>query len=126
MEYVGRLFCKKNTTVILEMLELRRRGWSYVAIAEYYGKDHSTIIYHCKKHSVVPKFPIVRAEYKKKMILSPDDIPEIVVEMDVVEIVTPKPEPKYAVIIEEKINVGKNYKDYLKERGIKMPRYGDM
>src|SRR3990167_2647226 len=35
-----------------EMLELRKGGWSYNALAKKYGCDHSSIIYQCQKNGV--------------------------------------------------------------------------
>lgn len=32
-----------------QMLDLRRSGYSYKAIAIKYGVDHTTIIYHCRR-----------------------------------------------------------------------------
>lgn len=37
-----------------EMLELRRQGWTTPALGARYGKDHTTILHHCRKHGVEP------------------------------------------------------------------------
>ena len=55
-----------------EMLELRKSGWSYHALAKKYGCDHSSIIYQCQKNGVfnnnIQTTRIV-SEVKKKEIL---------------------------------------------------------
>lgn len=37
-----------------EMLELRKSGWSTLALGRRYGKDHTTILHHCKKRGIEP------------------------------------------------------------------------
>src|SRR3990167_6884614 len=39
-----------------EMLELRKGGWSYNALAKKYGCDHTSIIYQCQKHKIKNQF----------------------------------------------------------------------
>lgn len=102
-EKYRRKFNSYNPTELLRMLEMRRGGMTYTAIATYYGNDHTTIVYHCKKHNVYPNCPVVRISTKK--------LPPVMIQ---------KSEPKYALLIEEKINVGKSYKEYLNENRIKM------
>lgn len=42
-----------------EMLNLRRSGWTYEAIAIIYGVDHSSIYFWCKReHIPVPIVPM--------------------------------------------------------------------
>lgn len=45
---------------VLEVLELRRQGWSFPSIARKFKRDHSTIFAHCKKYGVVPLVPVQR------------------------------------------------------------------
>lgn len=90
-----------------EMLSLRVLGWSSLRLGQKYRKDHSTILYHCKRHKafpggVEPKQVEVEA---KRIWKAPKPAPE-----------APKrlPRPyKYAHLLEEKINPGKaSYADY--------------
>lgn len=98
-------FNKKDYEQLYEMLILRSIGWSYLKIAAYYQKDHTTIIYHCKKYRVdigTPLDEIQVPEMDKRQFW------ELRVEM--------MQDYKYKGIIEEKINTGKmSYADYLEE-----------
>lgn len=38
-----------------EMLELRRKGWSFKALGFKYGKDHTTMVHHCHRNNVHPE-----------------------------------------------------------------------
>lgn len=70
-----------------EMLELCKDGWSYSELGRRYGKDHTTILYHCRKHGI-------------RAVGTPTE--------------PPKPH-KYDYIFNESINPGKSYKEYLAE-----------
>lgn len=89
----------KYDGLLYEMLELRRQGMSFPQIAKRYDKDHTTIMYHCKKHHVYPNCPpLIYEEF-----LTPKKKPE------------PIPGPKYARIIFEEVNMGKaSYEEYVK------------
>lgn len=65
-----------------------------------YGKDHTTIIYHCLKHGVVSKPKVVRI--LEKLHPSKPAPPE-------------KKVHKYDYIFNEPRNPGKSYKEYLAE-----------
>ncbi len=39
-----------------EMLELRKRGWTYMSLGLLYGVDYSSIYHTCKKYNVEPLF----------------------------------------------------------------------
>ena len=85
------------------MVLLRLDGWSYLQLAYEFGRDRTTIIYHCKKRGIF--IPI-----GEQRPFDPDLVPQIL------PVAPPKPPPKYAHIIEEKMNRGKrSYKYYLKE-----------
>lgn len=83
------------------MIQLRQRGWSYSRLGRLFEKDHTTIMYHCRKLGVVPHQPIPKAakeidftlyEYRNKL-------PEL-------------PHP-FDSLIYEKRNPGKSYREYL-------------
>lgn len=38
---------------VQEMLRLRQEGWSYHRLGSKYGRDHSTIMYHCLREGLV-------------------------------------------------------------------------
>lgn len=42
-----------DSYLLLEMLELRKLGWSSLELADRYHKDHTTILHHCKKHKII-------------------------------------------------------------------------
>ncbi len=39
-----------NKETLADILRLRMEGWSYKKIGKKYGLDHTTILYHCRKH----------------------------------------------------------------------------
>lgn len=43
---------------VLEIMKLRRQGWSVLKIAREYRVDHTTVVYHCKKYKVKKGKPI--------------------------------------------------------------------
>lgn len=55
MNNVGRGNVFRELKVLEEMLGLRKLGWSLTALARRYACDHTTIIYHCDRHNVVPE-----------------------------------------------------------------------
>lgn len=38
---------------VQEMLRLRQEGWSYPRLGSKYGRDHTTIMYHCLREGLV-------------------------------------------------------------------------
>lgn len=89
------------------MLKLRNNGVGPSELARKFGVDHSTIIYHAKRHGVV-------TSVNRGIMLSPDD--------------TPIQKQKARVVVSgftvsvrmaddgTPINTGKNYGEYLAER----------
>jgi hypothetical protein len=85
-----------------EMLLLRAQGWSTIALGNRYQKDHTTIVYHCKKHGVsVPPRITESGTLPIKEVSAPARLPS---------------RDKYAYAYEEPINNGKSYKEYLREQ----------
>lgn len=83
-----------------EMLVLRSQGMSYTALGRKYGKDHTTIMYHCRRFGITP--PRKPLAYKReKVYIDPAYIPP--------------PPHKYDSIWNEKINPGHSYKYLLKK-----------
>lgn len=89
---------------IEEMLQLRSEGWTTVALGLRYGKDHTTIVYHCLKHGVVSKPNVVTREREAQV--EPEEP---------VMVIPPSKPHKYDYIFNEAKNPGKMYSQYLKE-----------
>lgn len=89
-----------------KMLEMRVLGYSYSALGRYFHKDHTTILYHCKKWGIVP---LQRAPTPPE--LPENDEPEVLV------IVRERKILKYPDPFEKDgpINPGKSYKEYIAE-----------
>ena len=102
-----REFTNDNVPLLREMLELRRQGMSFPQIARYFQKDHTTVMYHCKKHHVYPGCPPLSFEeffIKKER-----------------PVVQKAKEPKYAHLIFEEINMGKtSYEEYVKAEDMRI------
>ena len=85
---------KMDREGIKEIIKMRRKGYSYSSIGRYFGRDHSTVMYHCKK-ARLSKLKGVGKKMKKP---------------------TEKPVIKKLIIQDDEIiNYGKSYKDYLVE-----------
>jgi len=95
-----RTLTKGNKDELEQIFALRRQGMTTVALGLLYNKDHSTIVYHCRKHGVVPLVP-----EKIKYIPPPKPVTKV---------------GKYDHLFDsECINKGKrSYRDYLIEAGI--------
>ena len=53
MPHIGSHYQRDNDgTYLKECFELRRQGWSYSQLAKKFGKNHSTILYHCLRNGV--------------------------------------------------------------------------
>lgn len=110
----GRFFTLQNKECLEEMLNMRRKGMSFVAIGRYYGKDHTTIMHHCKKYNVTPmSFRGSKVVFRRTI-----DFIEKPVQQGTVQSVVPP--HKYAHLLEEPINAGKkSYKQYLTKKQIR-------
>lgn len=92
-----------NPVVLGEMLELRRQGISSKVLGRLYHKDHSTILYHCKRNRVYPP--------------KPEKLPELAREdiyIDPIDEATAHP-MQYEEIIELSRRPAKSYKEYQRE-----------
>lgn len=91
---------------VIEMLELRRQGWSTPALGRKYGKDHTTIIYHCRKFNIQPSGPSISLKF---VLEKKNNLPR--------EVKPPEPPPppavhKYDYLINEMMYAGKTAKQY--------------
>lgn len=79
------------------MIELRLSGWSYSSLGREFGKEHTTIMYHCKR--------LIESERPTR--LEEEEYSDNPLKLCVV--------PKYAYLMDEKLCEGKTYKEYLAE-----------
>lgn len=96
---------------MIEMLTLRTQYWSSTRLARKYGKDHSTILHHCKRYGAYPGGPV-------PTVLVPAQRVWESLEEETIDKRPPKPLStyKYAYLFDEPINVGKlSYREYEKE-----------
>lgn len=100
------IFIDKNK--LLEMLSLRRDGWTFVALAELYDCDRTSLRYQCRKYQI---FPI-----KKIFIKNSNEVfdPKRIAHNIIIEINPVVENPQWKVVDGERINTGKSYADYLK------------
>ena len=68
-----KIFTKTSPNDLVDMLKARLQGKSFPIIAARFNKDHSTIVYWCKKFNVKP-ISFVNGEKKRKIILIRKDI----------------------------------------------------
>lgn len=103
---------QKDPKKLQEMLCLRARGWSLPDLGRRFDVDHSSILYHCKKHDVEPPEKLLKIddkdieiEEKEKELLGGELTKKI------------KKYKNQDLIIEGegKINEGKSYKEYRAE-----------
>jgi len=93
-------YTKDDYVFVYQMLLLRSKGTTYPEIGRMFNKHHSTIIYWCQRFKVdtgtdVPSPDALDWKISKKTV--------------------PK-KFKYIEILEEHINPGKSYAEYLKDR----------
>lgn len=92
---------------LVEMLGLRRAGWTFVALAEFYNCDRTSIRYQCRKYQIFPT--------KTEFISNSSEVfnPKRIATQIVVKIV-PHKISNWVIVDGERINTGKSYADYLK------------
>lgn len=72
---------------IQKILEMRLEGHSYSAIGRYFARDHTTIMFHCKKAGLSTDIQPIKEAIK----------------------------PKSIILDSENVNGGKDYSEYLEE-----------
>lgn len=100
-------FISKDKNKFIEMLTLRRAGWTFVALAELFDCDRTSLRYQCRKYQVFPT--------KTIFIKNSNEVfnPKRIAKQIVLEIY-PKKVSNWVVVDGEKINTGKSYADYLR------------
>lgn len=97
-----------NKDKLLEMLSLRKAGWTFVSLAELYNCDRTSLRYQCRKYQVFPQ--------KTKFNFNPHLLevfdPKRIITQIIVEIHPPE-KSDWIEINGEKINKGKSYSEYL-------------
>ncbi len=93
-------YTRDDYVFVYQMLLLRSQGTTYPAIGRMFNKHHSTIIYWCQRFKVDTGTPVPSPEeldWKINKKEAPNKF-------------------KYRDILEEHINPGKSYAEYIKER----------
>lgn len=101
-----------TTSDLARMVKLRLAGWGYSKLGREFQKDHTTIMYHCRRLGL----PIVEQKRKVKTNIIVNEInyyEQLLIEAE--ELQYPKVLPKYAHLIDEEVNKGKSYKEYIAE-----------
>ena len=92
-------YTKDDYVFVYQMLVLRSEGQSYPQIGKTFNKDHSTILYWCKRFNVKKGEPILPFD-DFELKINKKELPE---------------NPKYLDMLDEHINRGKlTYAEYLK------------
>lgn len=99
----------KEPTVLLEILQLRRVGFSLDFLADLYDVDRTSLRYQCRKYQVFPTKTIWVRNDKSPEIFNPRRIMS-----DIIIQISPIQESNWMIVNGEKINTGKSYADYLK------------
>lgn len=89
---------RKNKNKSDEMLFLRGAGWSYTALAEYYGCDKLTIRFIARKNGLTQDVVITQYTHQ-----------------DYLSATTEAPKQVTITNTEERISEGKTYSEYLQE-----------
>lgn len=86
----------KNTEVLWLMLEMRRNGWPLKELAFFFNCDHTSVRKQCLKYDIPAVIPLIPH-------------PTIIFQRVLLD------------FDGERINQGKTYREYLKERGMQPP-----
>lgn len=101
-----------DTDKLIELLELRRLGWTLTALAELFDCDRTSLRYQCRKYMVFPP--------KTVFIKNSNEVfdPKRIAHQIIIEIEPPKPpeESKWVEVDGERINIGMSYADYVKKQ----------
>lgn len=100
----------KDIEKLLEMLALRRAGYSFNFLADLYDCDRTTLRYQCRKYQIFPIKQIQIPNSKAKEIFNPERIVH-----DIIITITPKQTSNWIIIDGERINAGKSYAEYLRD-----------
>ena len=56
----------ENKILLYEMFDLRKKGWSYIALGRKFNCDHTSIIYQCQKNNIQKIiYPIKKVQKKE-------------------------------------------------------------
>lgn len=104
-------FISKDKDNLIEMLNLRKSGWTFVALSQLYDCDRTTLRYQCRKYQV---FPIKKLHIKNSSeVFDPKRIA-----LHIIHELYPTVQTNWTIIQGEKINKGKSYAEYLAERSL--------
>lgn len=92
---------------LIEMLALRRSGWTFESLAELYSCDRSSLRYQCRKYQIFP--------HKTRFHFNPHSLevfdPKRIITSVLIEVYPI--DTQWTIIDGEKINKGKSYAEYL-------------
>lgn len=96
----------KDKDTLLEILTLRRAGWTFVSLSELYNCDRTSLRYQCRKYKIFPT--------KKIYIKNSNEVfdPKRIA-VHVLHQLYPIVLSSWTVVDGEKINTGKTYAEYL-------------
>lgn len=101
-------FVFKDRNKLLEMLSLRRQGWTFVSLSELYNCDRTSLRYQCRKYQIFPdKTKFIK---NSNEVFSPDKILT-----SVIITLYPREKKNWTIIDGERVNLGKSYAEYLQE-----------
>jgi hypothetical protein len=89
----------RNPSKLYLLVNLRQAGWSTYSLAELFNVNRASIIFQLKKYQVVPVVPVLPTQRIVRQVM--------------VDILPPK--KNYIEIAGERINLGHDYADYLKQ-----------
>lgn len=101
-------FISKDPATLLEILSLRRAGFSLEFLAELYNCDRTSLRYQCRKYQIFPIKTVFIRNDKSPEIFNPKRImSQIIVNFIHHEV------SNWTMIDGERVNTGKSYADYL-------------
>lgn len=102
-------FISRDFETLLEIMELRRMGFSLDFLADLYNCDRTSLRYQCRKYQIFPIKTVFIRNDKSKEIYNPKRIAQ-----EIIIKVKPEDEQQWTIIGGERVNLGKSYADYLK------------
>lgn len=102
-------FVFSDPSKLLEMLNLRRAGWTFVSLSEYYNCDRTSLRYQCRKYQIFPHKTVFTFDPHHLEVFDPKRITRTILLT-----IYPKEDEKWTLIDGERVNLGRSYTDYLK------------
>ncbi len=100
----------KDKEKLLEMLSMRRQGFTFSFLARMYKCDRTSLRYQCRKYQIFPEKTVYVRNNQSAEIFNPNKIASRIILK-----IAPSFRSQWKVIDGERVNLGKSYKEYLKE-----------